>query len=40
MTLEPDGTLTAIRSGVEHPPLAELAHDDHLYQPEGVATGS
>jgi len=32
VTLEPDGTLTAIRIGVEPRPLHELLHDDHFYQ--------
>jgi uncharacterized membrane protein YcaP (DUF421 family) len=41
VTLEPDGTLTAIRAGEEHRPLAEVLHQDRHYEPEGdQPTGS
>ena len=32
VVLEPDGTLTAIRTGVEPRPLAELAHPDAFHR--------
>ena len=31
VTLEPDGTLTAIRNDVEPRPLAEIAHPDRVF---------
>ncbi len=34
VTLEPDGTLTAVRGDVEPRSLAELAHDDSVFVPD------
>jgi uncharacterized membrane protein YcaP (DUF421 family) len=40
VTLEPDGTLTAVRVGLVLRPVAELAHPDPFYQAAaGVAPG-
>jgi uncharacterized membrane protein YcaP (DUF421 family) len=33
VTLEPDGTLTALRQGAEPPPLSELAHPESVFAP-------
>lgn len=35
VVLEPDGTLSAVRQGVEQPPLSELAHPDRTFEKGG-----